>query len=175
MPLQRQAPIKDRGSQFGVTSSMHNMNLLDYIDGLYGYAISLTHSPTEADDLVQKTYDHALGTKRYLGLEQNVRCELFRILRTVWCAQLHQRLSTEANAVPIQTPGSPHSYEVETEEESVRKMILELPLEFREVILLREFEEFSYQEIATILGCPTNTVTSHLARARATLRLALGV
>jgi RNA polymerase sigma-70 factor, ECF subfamily len=46
-------------------------------------------------------------------------------------------------------------------------------VEFREVILLREFEELSYQEIATLLDCPPGTVMSRLARARAKLRVLL--
>ena len=52
----------------------------------------------------------------------------------------------------------------------------ELPLqttEFREIILLREFEELSYQEIAALLNCPAGTVMSRLARARSKLRVIL--
>jgi RNA polymerase sigma-70 factor (ECF subfamily) len=48
-----------------------------------------------------------------------------------------------------------------------------LPVDFREIILLRELEELSYQEIATILDCPAGTVMSRLARARAKLRMLL--
>jgi RNA polymerase sigma-70 factor (ECF subfamily) len=61
------------------------------------------------------------------------------------------------------------------EHEQVRHAIQQLPADFREIILLREFEELSYQEIATILGCPTGTVMSRLARARASLRKLLSV
>ncbi len=50
---------------------------------------------------------------------------------------------------------------------------MSLPVEFREIILLREFEELSYQEIADVLGCPAGTVMSRLGRARAKLRTAL--
>jgi RNA polymerase sigma-70 factor (ECF subfamily) len=46
-------------------------------------------------------------------------------------------------------------------------------MEFIEIILLREFEELSYQEIADVLGCPAGTVMSRLGRARAKLRTAL--
>jgi RNA polymerase sigma-70 factor (ECF subfamily) len=55
----------------------------------------------------------------------------------------------------------------------VRSAIDNLPAEFREIILLREFEELSYQEIADVLGCPAGTVMSRLGRARARLRTAL--
>jgi RNA polymerase sigma factor (sigma-70 family) len=59
------------------------------------------------------------------------------------------------------------------EHEQVREAIQQLPVDFREVILLREVEELSYQEIATILDCPPGTVMSRLARARAKLRTLL--
>jgi RNA polymerase sigma-70 factor (ECF subfamily) len=59
------------------------------------------------------------------------------------------------------------------EHEQVREAIQQLPVDFREIILLREFEELSYQEIATILDCPAGTVMSRLARARAKLRTLL--
>jgi RNA polymerase sigma-70 factor (ECF subfamily) len=57
--------------------------------------------------------------------------------------------------------------------EIVRSAINDLPVEFREIILLREFEELSYQEIAGVLGCPAGTVMSRLGRARGKLRTAL--
>ena len=51
------------------------------------------------------------------------------------------------------------------EREQVREAIQQLPIEFREVIILREYEELSYQEIATLLECPPGTVMSRLSRA----------
>jgi RNA polymerase sigma-70 factor (ECF subfamily) len=59
------------------------------------------------------------------------------------------------------------------EAEQVRAAIQELPLNFREVILLREYEDLSYQEIANVLDCPVGTVMSRLGRARARLRVML--
>jgi predicted DNA-binding protein (UPF0251 family) len=56
------------------------------------------------------------------------------------------------------------------EGEQVRHAIEQLPLEFREVILLREYEELSYENIAAMLECPAGTVMSRLARARSKLR-----
>jgi hypothetical protein len=59
------------------------------------------------------------------------------------------------------------------EVEQVREGIMRLPLEFREIILLRECGELSYQEIAALLGCPPGTVMSRLATARSKLRTLL--
>jgi RNA polymerase sigma-70 factor (ECF subfamily) len=61
-------------------------------------------------------------------------------------------------------------YVSKLEAEQVRTAIQELPAEFREIILLREYEDLSYQEIASVLGCPVGTVMSRLGRARAKLR-----
>ena len=55
----------------------------------------------------------------------------------------------------------------------VRHAVEELPVEFREVLVLREFEEMSYREIASITDLPLGTVMSRLARGRKQLRLAL--
>jgi RNA polymerase sigma-70 factor, ECF subfamily len=55
----------------------------------------------------------------------------------------------------------------------VQSAIRELPVQFREIILLREYEELSYQEIAGILDCPAGTVMSRLGRARTKLRALL--
>jgi RNA polymerase sigma-70 factor, ECF subfamily len=51
----------------------------------------------------------------------------------------------------------------------VRAAIQQLPVEFREIIILREYEELSYGEIANVLQCPLGTVMSRLARARSKL------
>ena len=56
---------------------------------------------------------------------------------------------------------------------AIRKAVNDLPLEFREVVVLREFHELSYHEIAGVLGCPSGTVMSRLGRARAKLRTLL--
>ena len=52
----------------------------------------------------------------------------------------------------------------------IRHAIESLPVEFREVTILRELEELTYQEISTVLGIPKGTVMSRLARARNRLR-----
>jgi RNA polymerase sigma-70 factor, ECF subfamily len=61
-------------------------------------------------------------------------------------------------------------YVSKMETEQVQAAIQELPIPFREIILLREYEELSQQEIAGVLDCPVGTVMSRLGRARAKLR-----
>jgi len=70
-------------------------------------------------------------------------------------------------------PSSSRLEPAQIETEQVRAAVQELPVEFREVILLREYEELSYQEIARVLDCPIGTVMSRLGSARAKLRALL--
>jgi RNA polymerase sigma-70 factor, ECF subfamily len=106
---------------------------------------------------------------------------LFTILRNIWLNQVRQRRTApdliELDAdesrtyEPVDEGQDPHiEYVNSVEREQVRAAIEQLPLEFREIILLREYEELSYQEIATLLNCPPGTVMSRLARARSRLR-----
>jgi RNA polymerase sigma-70 factor (ECF subfamily) len=78
-----------------------------------------------------------------------------------------------ADSIADSSKDSHSLYVSKVEAEQVRAAIQELPLDFREIILLREYEELSYQEIANILDCPVGTVMSRLGRARAKLRTLL--
>jgi RNA polymerase sigma-70 factor (ECF subfamily) len=60
------------------------------------------------------------------------------------------------------------------EREEIRQAIDSLPILHREIVVLRDIEGFSYQEIANMLGCPAGTVMSRLGRARKKLRQVLG-
>jgi RNA polymerase sigma-70 factor (ECF subfamily) len=155
-----------------------------YIDGLFGYAMVLTRNPAEAADLVQETYVRALKAGASLRPGSNVKSWLFTILRNIWLNQLrHERIAPEIVEleahqdiadVAIETSKDPHAqYVSKMEQEMVRNAIQLLPAEFREIIILREYEELSYQEIAAMLDCPAGTVMSRLARARSKLRVLL--
>ena len=155
---------------------------IEHIDGLYSYALVLTRNRSEAEDLLQETYVRALGAMGRLRTGSNVKSRLFTILRNIWFNQLrHQRtaklvaMDGEESAMDIaETAKDPYAFYVsKMEQEQVREAIQQLPVDFLEIILLREFEELSYQEIATILDCPAGTVMSRLARARAKLRTLL--
>ena len=158
-----------------------SLDLSQYLDGLYGYAMVLSRNSTESEDLVQETCLRALRAIGGLRAEGSVKSWLFTILRNIWLNQLRQRrtgpdlieLDAEENGVyePADAEQDPHDGYVNTvEREQVRAAIQQLPMEFREIIILREYDELSYQEIAALLGCPPGTVMSRLARARSRLR-----
>ena len=158
----------------------------EYLDGLYGYAMVLSRNSTEAEDLVQETCLRALRAVGRLRADGSIKGWLFTILRNIWLNQLRERraapnlveLDADENGAyePADAAQDPHSeYVNRVELEQVRAAIQQLPLEFREIILLREYEELSYHEIAALLDCPPGTVMSRLARARSKLRDLLSV
>jgi RNA polymerase sigma-70 factor (ECF subfamily) len=177
-----------RGCESGleVGREMQGTIFSGYIDGLFGYAMVLTRNPAEAADLVQETYLRALKAMQSLRPSSNVKSWLFTILRNIRLNQLRHECSlpqiVELDAhegiadVAIETSKDPHAqYVTKTEQEKVRDAIQQLPAEFREIILLREYEELPYQEIAVMLDCPAGTVMSRLARARSKLRVLLSM
>lgn len=84
---------------------------------------------------------------------------------------LNAEFDRTASGIPASASDDPHlRYISSLEVAQVREAIQQLPLESREIIILREYDELSYQEIAEILQCPAGTVMSRLARARSRLR-----
>jgi RNA polymerase sigma-70 factor, ECF subfamily len=156
--------------------------LLSHTDALFRYAMVLCRNTATAEDLVQETCLRALSAKNPLRPDSNYKSWLFTILRNIWLNQLRkarwtpQTVETDFDGVETRTPAGPDSgdphlqYVSKLEVSQVREAIQQLPPEFREIIILREYDELSYQEIAEILQCPAGTVMSRLARARSRLR-----
>jgi RNA polymerase sigma factor (sigma-70 family) len=122
------------------------------MDGLYGYAMVLSRNHAVAADLVQEAYVRAIKAKESLRADSNVKSWLFTILRNIWLNQLrHERaapkiaeLDSDQNLaeVSVATSGDPHDlYVRKLERERVRRAIQQLPIEFREIVILREYEE----------------------------------
>jgi RNA polymerase sigma-70 factor, ECF subfamily len=148
-------------------------------DPLYNFARWLAGDRDEAEDLVQETYAKAL--RGFASFEQgtNFRAWMFRILRNTF---LTSRTGLKAT-VPLDDEESPVTPVDRATPESIllgnldqlvlRDSIAELPIAYREVLLLCDVEEMSYREIAEALTVPIGTVMSRLSRARAALRAIL--
>jgi RNA polymerase sigma-70 factor (ECF subfamily) len=159
---------------------------LEHLDALYGFAMVLTHDPTEAQDLVQETYLRAVRAFGTLVPDSNLKSWMFTIMRNIRLNQLRHSRSgprfveidaQEEDRLPWFDNGSPDPYVVfvrKLEREEVRAAIASLPGPYREVVVLRDIEGFSYRQIAEIVGCPAGTVMSRLGRAREKLRQLLG-
>jgi RNA polymerase sigma-70 factor, ECF subfamily len=157
---------------------------VEYLEGLYSYAMVLTRNHAEAEDLVQETYARAIPAMGRLRADSNMKSWLFTILRNVRLNQLRKwrngprlvEIEFENGATDTIAEPSKNSHDLyvsKMEAEQVRAAIQELPAGFREIILLREYEDLSYREIAKILNCPVGTVMSRLGRARTKLRTLL--
>ena len=155
---------------------------LQHLDGLYGYAMTLARNKAEAEDLVQETYLRAVRAFGQLRPDSNLKGWLFTILRNIRLNQIRHSQG-KACVVEMNDPAGGTwefedksakdpfvSYVTKVKQADVRKAIENLPAPYREVIVLREFEELSYGEIAQVLECPPGTVMSRLSRARERLK-----
>jgi RNA polymerase sigma-70 factor (ECF subfamily) len=162
--------------------------ILENLSALYGFAMSLTRNPTDAEDLVQEACLRALKGMTHSDIKSDPRVWLFTILRNVWINQWRRRAKgpefillgkSRADGGPLQEWLSDERERPEDHFDrnvvagKIRLAISGLPEVFREVVVLRYFEGFSYRQIASIVGCPAGTVMSRLNRARAELRTIL--
>jgi RNA polymerase sigma-70 factor, ECF subfamily len=157
---------------------------LPYLDDVFTLARYLMRNATDAEDAVQECYLRALRHfETYRG--PAMKPWLLTILRNVCNAEFARRgkqeVSTDCgaereteDALLWQEPqATPEAALLRRHDgDTIRKLIAALPQQFREVIVLREVNELSYQEIAEVAGVPVGTVMSRLARARSLLRSA---
>jgi RNA polymerase sigma-70 factor (ECF subfamily) len=150
--------------------------LLPHLGAAYNLARWLTRDDHDAEDLVQAAYLRAL--KFFGGFRgADGRAWLLTIVRKACYTFLDQKRSRgpstpfdeQIHGVLSSAPGPETHMLKKEDQQSVRQAVEELPLDLREVIVLRELEDLSYQEIAAIAGIPIGTVMSRLARARGRL------
>jgi RNA polymerase sigma-70 factor (ECF subfamily) len=148
-------------------------------DQLYNFAHWLTQNREDAEDLVQETYAKALKGFSSFQLGTNFRAWMYRILRNTFLTSRTGLKVTMTVLLDAEEDGAELAIERETPEtilfeRSNRQMLQSaidgLPVHVREILLLCEVEEMSYQEIADTLSIPVGTVMSRLSRARKTLR-----
>jgi RNA polymerase sigma-70 factor, ECF subfamily len=148
-------------------------------DSLYNFARWLAHNSNDAEDLVQDTYLKALRSFQSFQAGTNFRAWIFQILRNTFlssCSKLDRRMTV---AMDSEKDGLELAVDTETPEtillnrsnsRLVQRAIEDLPVHYRETLLLCEVEQMSYEEIAKILSVPIGTVMSRLARARKAVR-----
>jgi len=161
---------------------------LPYLDDVFTLARYLMRNTADAEDAAQECYLRALRHfDSYRG--PAMKPWLLTILRNVCNAEFARRGNREtlsdsaldepaSEAVPIwQEPqASPETAMLrQHDDDRIRGLVAGLPAQFREVIVLREINDLSYQEIAQVAGVPVGTVMSRLARARSMLRSAWNV
>jgi RNA polymerase sigma factor (sigma-70 family) len=177
------------GVSFGTSSSKDDQPLAGFeelamplFDSLYNFARWLAHDSNDAEDLVQDTYLKALRGFASFQYGTNFRAWMFQILRNNFlssCSKLERRMTV---AMDSEEDGPELAADTKTPEtilmnrfnsQLMQRAIDDLPIHYRETLLLCEVEEMSYQEIAEILSIPMGTVMSRLARARKAVRESL--
>jgi len=149
---------------------------LIHLDAAYNLARWLMRNEHDAEDVVQEAYlrafRHLPGFRGGDG-----RAWLLAIVRNTCYDRLHQRGVQDHSAFDegIHSTGqsntNPEASLLKHEKaELLREALAELPVEYREVLVLRELEELSYTEIAGITKIPLGTVMSRLSRARRRLQ-----
>jgi len=155
---------------------------MPHFERLYNFACWLTQDRQEAEDLVQETYAKALKGFTSFQPGTNFRAWIYKILRNTF---LTSRTGLKAAATePLDPEGdeenlptvkeTPESILLQRSDwQLVQQALEQLPVAHREVLLLCDVEEMSYQEIAATLAVPMGTVMSRLSRARRALREAV--
>jgi RNA polymerase sigma-70 factor (ECF subfamily) len=151
-------------------------------DSLYNFARWLSHNSNDAEDLVQETYLKALRSFASFQHGTSFRAWMFQILRNTFLSSRSRLDRRVTVALCPEEDGTELAVHTETPEailmsrcdaELLQRAIEDLPVQYRETVLLREVEEMSYLEIAEVLSIPIGTVMSRLARARKAVRESL--
>ncbi|HSV60229.1 MAG TPA: sigma-70 family RNA polymerase sigma factor [Variovorax sp.] len=139
------------------------------IPALRRYARALTGDAWAADDLVQDTLERACAKWRLWRVGSDLRAWLFTIMHNVHLNQVRVAspralVDIDELAQELKAPQTEPGLMLD-----LQRCLLQLPQEQRAVLLLAALEDFSYDEIARVLGIPAGTVMSRLSRARVRL------
>ena len=154
--------------------------VLPHLDAAFNYARWLTRNDADAEDVVQ---DACVRAMRFFSSlrDDDARAWLFTIVRNAWYSRVSRKANvaegTRLNDGQDERPDNALDPEERLLQQHtialVRAALEQLPVDFREVIVLREIEGLSYKEIAEVAGVPVGTVMSRLARARERLQTIL--
>jgi RNA polymerase sigma-70 factor, ECF subfamily len=166
--------LADRTGDFGSFEEL----AMPHFAKLYNFAHWLTQDRAAAEDLVQETYMKALRGFSSFQQGTNFRAWMYKILRNTFLttkAGLKASVSLDSDgddkpAEPAVTETPESALLARVELETIQNALEKLPVKFREIILLCDLEEMSYQEIAETVGIPIGTVMSRLSRARKAMR-----
>jgi RNA polymerase sigma-70 factor (ECF subfamily) len=176
-PARREADCMSEPKQGAADAARFEKIVLPHLDAAYNLARWLVRNPQDAEDVVQESYLRAFKFQE--GFQGgDARAWLLKIVRNTSYSHLEKKRPAES-AEPFDETVHREAAErpdVETaliqdaESRIVRAALERLPANFREILVLREFEGLSYKQIAEVVGVPIGTVMSSLARGRTQLR-----
>ncbi len=162
---------------------------LPYLDQLYSAALRLTKNEKDAEDLVQDAFMRAYRFFDKFERGTNMKAWLFKILTNTFINRYRRNVKersivdgSERDTVNERFISREASEYAENPEhyfferllsDDILRAIDQLPIDFRMVVILADLQEFSYREIAEIIGCPVGTVMSRLFRGRKLLQKTL--
>jgi RNA polymerase sigma-70 factor (ECF subfamily) len=154
--------------------------LLPHLDAAYNLARWLTRNDQEAEEIVQDSFVRAL---RFFGgfrggdgrawLLTIVRNTCFGRMRRERPGDLATPFDEEVHGVDSGEKDPEAALLLAADGRAVSQALQDLPVEFREILVLREIEGLSYKEISEVTGHPIGTVMSRLARARKRMQIRL--
>ena len=167
------ATASEKGHREAQSAAAFEEEALPHMDGLFRAAVRLLLDSSKASDAVQETY--LVAWKSFHRYERGTNCRawLFQILFNVvrherrnwfkWRTGKADDLAESQLVAPVPIPES-------LTDRDILCALDMLPLQFREVLLLVDVQEFSYKEASGILQVPIGTIMSRLSRARGLLR-----
>lgn len=175
LPRVAQSWHEARGAQ-AVAGDLKS-ELIEMLPRLRRFAMSLTRSAAEADDLVQDACLRAISRSDQWNPAQPLDRWMFRITRNLWISELRKRgVRMGAGQVPAEEASelvSPVTGEHQVAATELQGQIAKLPADLSSVLLAVSVEGYSYAEAAELLDVPIGTVMSRVHRARKTLATTL--
>lgn len=145
-------------------------DLIALLPRLRRFALAMTKSAADADDLVQDACMRALSRQSQWDPAQPLDRWVFRILRNLWIDELRKRqVRLGQGHLPAEDATelvSPETGETQFAAQELHQQITALPEELSLVVLTVSVEGYSYAEAAKLLDIPVGTVMSRLHRAR---------
>ncbi|MGE8161637.1 RNA polymerase sigma factor [Paraburkholderia sp. NPDC080076] len=171
-------PVRAHGESEAARSRRFQQMALPHLDAAYNLARWLCGNASDADDVVQEAFMRAF---RFFDTFRgdSARPWLLAIVRRTWYTEWRRRASSHETVEFDDTMddttfdgwsvggADPQALLIRDEDSKlVHEALAQLPVEYREVLMLRELEEMGYKEIAAVADVPIGTVMSRLARGR---------
>ena len=156
---------------------LFEQTIVPHLNAAHNLARWLTRNQQDAEDVVQEAYLRAF--RFFDGFHGgDGRAWLLAVVRNTCLSWMGRRTAAESTSVEFDE----HVHQITDDEENVEEVLIKnskidslrncveaLPVEYREVIVMRELEELSYREISEVAGIPIGTVMSRLSRGRVRL------
>ncbi len=174
-------PLPLRSSDTHADLQAFEVEVMPHVHTLFGAALRLTRSSSDAEDLVQETYLKAFRSYEQFEMGTNSKAWLFRILTNTFINKYRRKVKereiidgesrapTVFASIDIRAKGDMNPENIVADRglsDEVLGALHRVPVDFRVVVILSDIYSFSYKEIAEMVAIPIGTVMSRLFRGR---------